>query len=120
MNNKTIRINGYALSGALSIDDPEHGKMILGKCIKCISTPRQMKIYINKHPEGVIILGYGVSFFDEPVPVSRNQIAFDKEGNVDIIIRDGAEKIVKQIRFTDEIAEEAHKELWGKSSTIIS
>ena len=118
MSIKTIKINGYALSGALSIDDPEHGKMILGKRIKCISTPRQLKIYVNKHPEGMIILGYGVSFFDEPVPVSRNRISFDKEGNADIAIRDDAEKIGNQIRSTDKIAEEAHKELWGKNKPI--
>ena len=105
---KNIRINGHVINGALLVDDPEvkrafpdaSGKL---RHVRSFSQPGRLKSYVRKHPEGIIMAGTGGIFFLEPVPVSAAMIRFDEAGCVDILVREGAESLEKQLATIDEI-----------------
>lgn len=105
---REIRINGHGINGALLVDDPDvrqtfedaSGQL---RHVRSFSQPDRLKSYVRRHPEGIILAGAGTIFFLEPVPVSSAMIRFDKEGSADILVRDGAESIEKQLTAMDAI-----------------
>lgn len=107
-NSKDIRINGHRLDGPLLIDDPDVKRVFtdaLGQLrqVRSFSQPDRLKSYVRRHPEGMILAGAGNIFFLEPVPVSSAMIRFDESGNADILIREEAESIEKQLTAMEEI-----------------
>ena len=58
----------------------------------------------------MIIAGAGNLFFLEPVPVSASMIRFDETGSADILIREGAEQIEKQLAAMEAIQAAAAEE----------
>lgn len=99
---KNIRINGHILEGALLVDDPDVKRTFMDasgqlRHVRLFSHPGRLKSYIRKHPEGIILAGAGSFFFIEPVPVSAAMIRFDKSGGADILVREGAESLEKQL-----------------------
>ena len=109
---KTISINGHILEKALLVDDPDVKESFTAgsgaeRHIRSFTDPDKLKRYISKHPEGIIIAGVGVFFFKEPVPVSSAMVSLDESGSVNILIRDGAEEIEKQLASFDSIREAA-------------
>ena len=114
---KTISINGHVLEKALLVDDPEVKKAVEDasgneRHIRTFLDPAKLKNYLKKHPEGIIIAGTGVFFFKEPVPVSSAMIGFDESGNADIIVRDGAEEIEKQLSTISEVRDAATEKIF--------
>ena len=115
---KDIRINGHALDGALIVDDPDvkrafpdaSGRL---RHVRCFTQPGRLKSYVRKHPEGIILAGVGTFFFLEPVPVSSVSIRFDETGGADILVREGAESIEKQLAAMAAIRAAASKEYTG-------
>jgi hypothetical protein len=105
---KNIRINGYKIDGALLVEDPDakhafpdaSGEL---RHVLALSQPGQLKSYVKKHPGGLILAGVGAVFFLEPITVSGAQIWFDKDGNAEMHIKDGAESIEKQLAAMDAI-----------------
>ncbi|MBQ6439143.1 MAG: hypothetical protein IJJ06_03255 [Mogibacterium sp.] len=105
---KNIKINGYALDGALLIDDPDvkqtfpdaSGQL---RHVRSFSQPGRLRTYVRRHPEGIILAGVGTIFFLEAVPVSSAMIRFDETGSVDIQVKDGAEMIQMQLIAMDVI-----------------
>lgn len=103
---KTIKINGHVLEKALLVDDPDVKKVYedsMGnkRHIRSFSQADSLKRYIKKHPEGMILAGVGVFFFDEPVPVSSAMVRFDEAGNANILIREGAAEIEEKLESID-------------------
>ena len=99
---KNIRINGHIIEGVLLIDDPEVQRTFMDasgrlRHVRLFSHPGRLKSYIHRHPEGIILAGVGTFFFIEPVPVSAAMIRFDAFGGADILVRDGAESLEKQL-----------------------
>ena len=99
---KNISINGHTLEGALLVDDPDIKRAFPDasgqlRHIRSFSQPGRLKAYIRKHPEGIILAGVGAIFFLEPVPVTSAMISFDESGSADILVRDRAEEIEKQL-----------------------
>ena len=72
--------------------------------------PGRLKSFVRKHPEGIIIAGVGNIFFIEPVLVSSAMIRFDEEGGADILVKEDAELIEKQLAAMDAIRAAAAKE----------
>ena len=112
---KVIKINSHILDGALLAEDPDVKQAFMDasghlRHVRSFSQPGRLKSYVRKHPEGMIIAGVGNFFFLEPVPVSVAMIRFDKDGNADILIRDGAEKIEKQLAGMEAIRSAAADE----------
>ena len=105
---KDIRINGHVINGALLVDDPEvkraypdaSGQM---RHVRSFSQPGRLKSYVRRHPEGIVLAGTGCFFLLEPVLVSAAMIRFDETGSVDILVREGAESLEKQLTTMDEI-----------------
>ena len=112
---KSIRINGHKLNGALLVDDPDVKRAYMDasgqlRHVRSFSQPGRLKSFVRRHPEGIILAGVGAIFFLEPVLVSAASIRFDEEGNADIMVREGAERIEKQLVAMEAIlaaAEEA-------------
>ena len=103
-----IKINGQVLDAALLIDDPHVKKTYTDasgqrRHVRSFSHTSRLKSYIHKHPEGIILAGAGAFFFIEPVLVSGGMIRFDKSGDVDIIVSDGAEGLEKQLLAIEQI-----------------
>ena len=103
---KTIKINGHVLEKALLVDDLDVKKVYedsMGnkRHIRSFSQEDSLKRYIKKHPEGMILAGVGVFFFDEPVPVSSAMVRFDEAGNANILIREGAAEIEEKLESID-------------------
>ena len=99
---KNIRINGYTLEGPLLVDDPDVKRTFMDasgqlRHVRQFSNPSRLKNYMSRHPEGIILAGAGNFFFLEPVPVSAAMIRFDSSGGADILVREGAEDIEKQL-----------------------
>ena len=105
---KGIKINGHMLDGALMVDDPDVKKAYPDasgqlRHVRTFSQPGRLRSYLKKHPEGIILAGVGTFFFLEPVPVSSAMIRFDEAGSVDIVVREGAEEIEKQLAAMETI-----------------
>ena len=105
---KEIKINGHVLEGALMVDDPDVRKTYMDasgqlRHIRTFSQPGRLKSYLKKHPEGIILAGVGTFFFLEPVPVSSAMIRFDEAGSADIVVRERAEEIEKQLAAMETI-----------------
>ena len=110
-----IKINGHILDAALLVDDPEVKKTYTDasgrrRHLRSFSQPGRLKSYLRRHPEGLIIAGAGNLFFLEPVPVSASMIRFDETGSADILIREGAEQIEKQLAAMEAIQAAAAEE----------
>ena len=105
---KGIKINGHVLEGALLVDDPDvkraypdaSGQL---RHVRTFSQPGRLRSYLKKHPEGIILAGVGTFFFPEPVPVSSAMIRFDEAGSADIVVRERAEEIEKQLAAMETI-----------------
>ena len=113
---KDIKINGHNLSGALLVDDPDVKRTFMDasgqlRHVRLFSHPGRLKSYIRRHPEGIILAGVGAFFFIEPVPVSAAMIRFDASGGADILVREGAESIEKQLLAIDGICAAAEAAL---------
>ena len=113
---KCIKINGHILDAALLIDDPDVRKTYADasgrrRQVRSFSQPGWLRSYLRRHPEGIIIAGAGNLFFLEPVPVSDAMISFDETGSADILIREGAEQIEKQLAAMEAIRAAAADEL---------
>ena len=109
---KKISINGYALEAPLLAEDPDVKRTVPDasgqlRHIRAFSQPGRLKSYLKKHPEGLILAGAGGMFFLEPVPVTAAMIRFDDSGNVNILIRDEAERIESQLKAMMKISTEA-------------
>lgn len=105
---KKIRINGHVPDGPLLIDDPDVKQTFMDasgqlRHIRTFSQPVRLKSYLLRHPEGIVLAGVGSIFFLEPVPVSAAMISFDETGSIDILVRDNAESIEKQLTAMEEI-----------------
>ena len=105
---KDIKINGHVLDGALLIDDPDVKRAFMDasgqlRHVRSFTDPVRLKTYVKKHPEGIILAGVGTFFFLEPVPVSAASIRFGEGGSADITVREGAERIEKQLAVMDVI-----------------
>ena len=103
-----IKINGHIIEGALLVDDPDVKRTFMDasgqlRHVRSFSHTSRLKSYIHKHPEGIILAGAGAFFFIEPVLVSGGMIRFDKSGDVDIIVSDGAEGLEKQLLAIEKI-----------------
>ena len=112
---KDIRINGYSIDGALLVDDPDVKKTFFDasgrpRHVRSFVQPGRLKSFVRKHPEGIIIAGVGNIFFIEPVLVSSAMIRFDEEGGADILVKEDAELIEKQLAAMDAIRAAAAKE----------
>lgn len=112
--NKGIRINGHVLNGALLVDDPDVKQAFTDasgqlRHVRSFYQPDRLKSYVRKHPEGMILAGVGNIFFLEPVPVSPAMIRFGESGDADILIRDEAESVEKQLTAMEEIQAAALK-----------
>ena len=99
---KEIRINGHVLDGALLVDDPGVKRTFTDasgqpRHVRSFSQPGRLRSYLRKHPEGLILAGAGAVFFLEPVAVSAAMIRFDEDGSTDIMVRDEAESLEKQL-----------------------
>ena len=113
---KDIKINGHKLGGALLVDDPDVKRTFMDasgqlRHVRLFSHPGRLKSYIRRHPEGIILAGVGAFFFIEPVPVSAAMIRFDASGGADILVREGAESIEKQLLAIDGICAAAEAAL---------
>ena len=113
---KEIRINGQILNKSLMVEDPDVKRSFEDlsgqeRHVRIFSDPARLKAYAKKHPEGMILAGVGVFFFTEPVIVSAGGVKFDKDGNAEILVREGAEEIERQLRIIDEMSAEAQKEI---------
>ena len=113
---KDIKINGHILDGALLVDDPDVKKSFMDasgqlRHVRSFSQPGKLKIYLCRHPEGIIIAGVGAFFFIEPILVSCTMIRFDEAGNADIQVRDNAESVEKQLSVMEAIRTAAEDEL---------
>ena len=113
---KTIKINGHYLGGALLVDDPDIKRTYTDasgqpRHVRCFTQPAGLKAYVRRHPEGIIVAGAGNLFFLEPVPVSAAMIRFDETGSADIRIKEGAERIEKQLAVMEAIRTAALDEL---------
>lgn len=111
-----IKINGQVLDAALLIDDPHVKKTYTDasgqrRHVRSFSKPASLKAYVRRHPEGIIVAGAGNLFFLEPVPVSAAMIRFDETGSADIRIKEGAERIEKQLAVMEAIRTAASDEL---------
>ena len=109
---KVIKINGHILDRPLMVDDPEVKRAYrdaqgMERHVRFCSQPGRLKAYLRKHPEGIILAGAGTAFFTEPVPVSAAMIRFDEAGNADIIVKEEAELIEKQLSIMEDISAEA-------------
>lgn len=105
---KEIRINGHVLDGALLVDDPGVKRAFTDasgqlRHVRLFSKPGGLKSYLRRHPEGIILAGVGAVFFLGPVPVTSAMIRFDEEGNADILVREDAESIEKQLKAMESI-----------------
>lgn len=113
---KGIKINGHVLDAALLIDDPDVRKTYTDasgrrRHVRSFSQPGRLRSYLRRHPEGIIIAGAGNFFFLEPVPVSAAMMRFDETGSADILIREGAEKIERQLMAMEAIRAAAADEI---------
>lgn len=109
---KDIKINGHVIEGALLVEDPDVKRTYMDasgqlRHVRSFSQPGRLKSYIRRHPEGIILAGAGAIFFLEPVPVSSALIRFDEAGNADILVRDEAESIERQLTAMEEIHDAA-------------
>ena len=105
---KYIRINGHVLDGALLVDDPDVKQAFTDasgqlRHVRTFSDPGRLKAYVRRHPEGIIIAGTGTFFFLEPVLVSSASIRFDEAGGADILVKEDAERIEKQLAAMEAI-----------------
>ena len=112
---KIIRINGHVLDGALLVDDPDVKQAFTDasgqlRHVRCFTQPARLKSYVCRHPEGIILAGVGTFFFLEPVPVSSAVIRFDEQGSADLLVRDGAERIERQLTAMEAIRAAALQE----------
>lgn len=112
---KNIRINGHRIEGPLLVDDPDVKKTYIDasgqlRHLRSFSQPVRLKAYVCRHPEGMILAGIGTIFFLEPIPVSAASIKFDEEGNADLLIRDEAGSIEKQLKAMEAISTAASQE----------
>ena len=111
---KYIRINGHILNGALLVDDPDVKQAFADasgqlRHVRSFSDPGRLKGYVRRHPEGLILAGAGTFFFLEPVPVSSASIRFDEAGSADILVREDADRIEKQLAAIDAIRDAAEE-----------
>ena len=125
MKQKKIKMNGRVLNAALIIDDPDCKRTVYGrdgkKChVCCISSPVYLKGYLKRHPEGIIIDGYGIAFFKEPVLISPSMVSFDQSGNANICFRDNADKIERQLEIMDQLSEIAGCSFRGTQGDQVS
>ena len=116
MNTKKIRINGHVLNGALLVDDPDVKKTYTDasgqkRHMRSISQPGRLRSYVRRHPEGFILAGVGVFFFIEPIPVTSAMVRFDESGNADILIKERAAHIEKQLSAMEAIRAAASEQL---------
>jgi hypothetical protein len=107
-----IKINGHIINGALLVDDPDVKRTFMDasgqlRHVRFFSHTGRLKSYLRRHPEGIILAGVGSFFFIEPVPVSGAMIRFDRSGTVDILVRDGAEGLEKQLLAIERICDAA-------------
>ena len=103
-----IKINGHIINGSLLVEDPDVKRTFMDasgqlRHVRSFSHTSRLESYIHKHPEGIILAGAGAFFFIEPVLVSGGMIRFDKSGDVDIIVSDGAEGLEKQLLAIEQI-----------------
>ena len=106
---KNIRINGHILNGALLVDDPDVKQAFVDasgrpRHVRSFTQPDRLKAYLRRHPEGLILAGVGTFFFLEPVAVSSAMIRFGEDGSADILVREGAESIEKQLKAMEAIS----------------
>lgn len=105
---KRIRINGHTLEGALLVDDPDVKKTFVDasgqlRRVRSFTQPGRLKSYVLRHPEGIVLAGVGSIFFLEPVPVSAAMIRTDGESGLDILLKEDAERIERQLAAIEDI-----------------
>lgn len=113
---ESIKINGHFLERPLMIDDPDSAKTFRdasgrSRSISYCATASELRDYLRAHPEGVIIAGAGAIFFLEPFPVSSGSVIFGADGSADILVKEDAGGIEKQLTAMEEIREAAEFEI---------
>lgn len=115
---ESIKINGHFLERPLMIDDPDSARTFRdasgrSRSISYCTTASELREYLRAHPEGVIIAGVGTIFFLEPFPVSSGSVIFGADGSADILVKEGAEDIKKQLTAMDGIRAAAEDAISG-------
>ena len=110
-----IKINGHVLEAVLLIEDPDVKQAFTDasgglRHVRAFSQPGRLKSFLRRHSKGLILAGVGNIFFLEPVPVSSAMVRFDESGSADILIKEGAEWIERQLTAMEAIHKAAEDE----------
>lgn len=111
-----IKINGHFLERPLMIEDPDSRTAVRDasgrtRHISYCSTAEELKDYLGTHTEGFVAAGVGTIFFLKPFAVSFASVRFDYDGSADILVKEDAGGIEKQLTAMEEIREAAEFEI---------